>query len=56
MTAKKAGTVIVTAKVKPSENSDRGLRVTTTVTVVKANPITELNFPFKAIDLKVGST
>ena len=56
LTAKKAGTVIVTAKVKPSENSDRGLSVTTTVTVVKANPITELNFPFKAIDLKVGST
>ena len=56
LTAKKAGTVIVTAKVKPSENSDRGLRATTTVTVVKANPITELNFPFKAIDLKVGST
>ncbi len=56
LTAKKAGTVIVTAKVKPSENSARGLYVTTTVTVVKANPITELNFPFKAIDLKVGST
>ncbi len=56
LTAKKAGTVIVTAKVKPSENSERGLYVTTTVTVVKANPITELNFPFKEIDLKVGST
>lgn len=56
LTAKKAGTVIVTAKVKPSENSERGLNVTTTVTVVKANPITELNFPFKEIDLKVGST
>lgn len=56
LTAKKAGTVIVTAKVKPTENSQRGLYVTTTVTVVKANPITELNFPFKEISLKVGST
>ena len=55
LTAKKAGTVIVTAKVIPTENSERGLYVTTTVTVVKANPITEINFPFKDISLKVGS-
>lgn len=55
-TAKRNGTVIVTAKVKPSENSPRGLYATTTVTIIKANPITQMNFPFKDISLKVSTT
>lgn len=56
LTAKKSGSVMVTAKIKPSETSERGLSVSTVVTVVKANPITKMNFPFKEISLKTGST
>lgn len=53
LTAKKYGTVIVTAKIKPCENLPRSLYISTTVTISKANPIQELSFPFKSINLNV---
>lgn len=54
LTAKNAGTVIVTAKVKPTEGFPRGMEASTTVNIKQANPITSMSFAFKELNLNAN--
>ena len=56
LTALKNGTVTVTAKIKPTENSERGLTQSCKVTIIKNNPITSMSLDSNVLNLTIGVT
>ncbi|MDD6085399.1 MAG: Ig-like domain-containing protein [Oscillospiraceae bacterium] len=56
LTALKNGTVTVTAKIKSTENSERGLTQSCKITIIKNNPITSMSLDSNVLNLMVGVT
>ena len=56
LTALKNGTVTVTAKIKPTENSERGLTQSCKITIIKNNPITSMSLDSNVLNLTIGVT
>lgn len=56
LTALKNGTVTVTAKIKPTENSERGLTQSCKITIIKNNPITSMSLDSNVLNLMVDAT
>lgn len=55
LTALKNGTVTVTAKIKSTENSERGLTQSCKITIIKNNPITSMSLDSNVLNLMIGA-